>query len=185
MELRARQVGFMSTQKRENRSSSATNTGRRDFRCRWQPITGTQSASSGDLPTPSGIMRLLCASANGVTAPLLSILWSMWAWFHSSDRDQSPGTPFRTATNFLQSDRPLRQLVQPAFRAGRRGSPPFGVGCRAAFETLASPRSSFLFVPFPSGLERFHLSLPQFPAGYRRRAERYDGKRDMYFQHAA
>jgi hypothetical protein len=27
--------------------------------------------------------------------------------------------------------------------------------------------------------------LPQFPAGRRRRAERYDGKRDLHLQHAA
>jgi hypothetical protein len=185
MEVRARQVGFMSTQKRENRLSSATKTDRRAFRCRWQLMTGTKRTDSGDLPFPSGITCLFGADANGRTAPLLSILWSIWAWFRPSDEDQLPGTPLRMATNFLHSDRPLRQLVQPAFRADRRGSPPLWVGCRAALGTLASPRSSSRHIPFPSGLVRFHLSLPQFPAGYDRRTERYDGKRDMYFQHAA
>jgi len=191
MEARARQVGFMSTQKRESY---------------WQRMSCTERAGAWKYSSPAHIARFVCAVATGQTAPLLSILWSAWAWFHPSDvivspgtkrfhpsdADLSPGTP-RLATKFLQSDHLIRPLVRPVLKADRRGSPPLGAG-----RPQASPRSSLLpHIPFPSGLARLHRTLPQdpvgpqgpigpqAPAGYHRRAERYDGKRDMYFQHAA
>ncbi len=122
------------------------------------------------IPCPAPIARYVYALANGGTAPLVSIVWSMWAWL---------------ATKFLQSDQPIRQLVQPALKVNRRGSPPPGAGRRAAFGIPASPRSSLPPIPFPSGFAPLHQTLPQAPVGYRHRAERYDGKRDMYFLHAA
>ena len=160
----------MSTQKRENRWQRKT--------CTERTIEsgnpGDRSSSSGRsgraIPCPASIARNFSAIANGGTAPLTSIVWSLWAWL---------------ATKFLQSDQPIRQLVQPVLKANRRGSPPPGAGRRAALGIPASPRSSLPPIPFPSGFAPLHLPLPQAPVGYRHRAERYDGKRDMYFLHAA
>jgi hypothetical protein len=156
----ARQVGFMSTQKREDHSTPSTKIYRREIWSR-QHTDSTKRAS---------VARHACAAAKGRTASLLSILWSALAWL---------------ATKLLQTERPIRQLVQPSLSAERRGSPPPLVGSRASLSRQASPRSSIPRIPEPSGLARFRRSLPQFPADNYRRAERYDGKRDMYFQHAA
>ena len=161
MGCRARQVRFMSTQKRVNRS---------------QPIKCTNRAGVGCIPLPAAIARCVCAAANGRTAPLVSIFWSALVW---------------VATNFLHSDHHFRQLVRPVFQAGRRGSPPPPGRRRAVLGKLASPRSSIPHISYPAGFARIHPSFPegpfgpQAPAGQSRRAERYDGKRDMYFQHAA
>lgn len=146
----------MSTQKRVNRS---------------QQIKCTDCAGVGCFPLPVQIARYVCAAANGRTAPLMSILWSALAW---------------VATKFLHSDHHIRQLVRPVLKADRRGSPPSRARRRAALGKQASPRSSIPHIPYPSGFARIHRSLPpQAPDGYSRRAERYDGKRDMYFQYAA
>ena len=163
-------IGFMSTQKRENR---------------WQRQACTKRAGVWGHPLPAHSARNTRAMASGETAPLLSLFWVIWAWFHPIDEDLSLGAPERSATNFLRSDQPTRQLVQPDLEANRRGSPPFGTGSHAAFGTPASLRSSCPPIPFPSGLAPLPLPLPQAPVGYHHRAERYDGKRDMYFLHAA
>jgi len=170
MDTRARQVGFMSTQKRENRTTPATKTCRRGPRYHWQRVSCTERAGVRHYPRYAHVARFICAVAGGGTAPLSSILWSAWAWL---------------ATKFLQSDHLIRPLVRPGLMADRRGSPPPRAGRHAALGMQASPRSSLPHIPFPSGLARLHPPLPQAPAGDHRRAERYDGKRDMYFQHAA
>ena len=167
MDTRARQVRFMSTQKRENRWQRKSCTER-------MGVLGGQSWSRGRItrndPCPTHVARFVSVVANGQTAPLVSILWSAFAWL---------------ATKFLPSDHHLGQLVRPVLKADRRGSAPPRVPNRAALGTQASPRSSLPHIPYPSGSLRLHPTLPYAPAGYRRRAERYDGKRDMYFQHAA
>jgi hypothetical protein len=172
----------MSTQKRVNGTTPATKTRRRGPRYRSQPVRCTKREGVGCIPIPAHIARYVCAAANGRMAPLLSILWSALAW---------------AATKFLHSDHQFRQLVRPSPVADRRGLPPPRVRSRAAMGKQASPRSSIPHISYPSGLVSIHRTLPlgstgpldpvgpQAPAGYRRRAERYDGKRDMYFQHAA
>ena len=166
----------MSTQKRENGVTPATKTCRRGPRCRSQLIKSTDRAGVGCIPLPALIARYVCAAANGQTAPLVSILWSALAWM---------------ATEFLHSDHHIGQLVRPVLKADRRGSPPPRVRPRAALGKQASPRSSIPHIPYPSGFVSIHRTLPhgpsrpQAPNGFSRRAERYDGKRDMYFQHAA
>jgi hypothetical protein len=146
----------MSTQKRENR---------------WQRMSCTERAGGWVLPRPAHFARYVRSVASGGTAPLLSIFWSAWAWL---------------ATKFLQSDRPIRLLVQPVLKANHRGSPPpLGAGRRAALGTQASPRSSLPHIPFLSGFAHLYPTVPQAPDGLSRRAERYDGKRDLYFLNAA
>ena len=158
----ARQVGFMSTQKREDPSTPATTTSRRGS-WGWQHMSCTERA---------GVARHVCAAAKGQTAPLMSIFWSAVAWL---------------VTKFLQPDRPDRQLARPRLSAEHRGSPPPLVRSRVSLTKQASPRSSNPHIPDPSGPVRLRPPLPQFRAARHggRRTERYDGKRDMYFQHAA
>lgn len=165
----------MSTQKRESRYPKATFTCRQGPRFRWQRLICTERAGGwGTLLLPP-YSRYSCAGASGGTAPLFSTLWSVWVWL---------------ATKFLPADISIGQLVQPAFSAERTGSqPPFGA-CRPQFLHWArgasvSPRSSHPHIPFPSGPAFLHLTLPQAPAADQRRAERYDGKRDLYFLNAA
>jgi hypothetical protein len=172
----------MSTQKRVNGTTPAMKTRRRGSRYRSQPTRCTKREGVGCIPIPAHIAQYVCAAAKGRTAPLLSIVWSALAW---------------AATKFLHSDHHIRELVRPVLQADRGGSPPPRVRSRAAMGKQASPRSSIPHISYPSGLVRIHRILPQgsigqlvpigpqAPAGYRRRAERYDGKRDMYFQHAA
>ncbi len=161
-------IGFMSTQRRENR---------------WQRRSCTDRAgASGQARSASG-MRPCHAFASGVTAPP-----GAPACFDPSEEDLSPGAPEWWATNSLQTDHFLGQLVRsvcPGSQDIRRWTPPSGAGSRAVTGAVAAPRSSFLPISISSGLATFSRTLPQAPAGRRRWAERYDGKRDLHLQHAA
>jgi hypothetical protein len=165
----------MSTQKRENRYRPATETCRMGPRFRWHRLICTERAGGRGTIVPTPFARYSCAGSSGGTAPLLTAFWSFWV---------------RLATIFLHADKSNGQRVRPAFPAERTASPPplgasrpqFWHGARGA---SVSPRSSLPPIPFPSGPACLHLTLPQSPAAYQRRAERYDGKRDLYFLHAA
>ena len=165
----------MSTQKRENRYLPATETRRLRLRVRWQRLICTERAGGRGTIVPTPFARYSCAGGSGGTAPLLTAFWSLWV---------------RLATKFLRADISIGQLVQPAFSTERTVSPPPFGACRpqiwhGARGASVFPRSSHPPIPFPSGPTCLHLTLPQSPAAYKRRAERYDGKRDLYFLHAA
>ena len=99
-----------------------------------------------------------------------------------------PGFPAWLATKSLQSGYRIVQLVRFVQMVGqylRRGSPPFRAGRGAETGTPAIHGSSLPHIPSPSGLARLHPTLPRVPAGRRRWAERYDGKGNLYLQHAA
>jgi len=53
----------------------------------------------------------------------------------------------------------------------------------------AGPRATHRYssppISIPSGSAKIHPASPQAPADCCRRAERHDGKRDLYLQHAA
>jgi hypothetical protein len=88
----------------------------------------------------------------------------------------------------LQSDHSYLNIVTAAWNSQQdvnRESPPPGSGFSAATGTLTTRRSSLPFIPSPSGFADFHPALPLFPALNSCWTERYDGKRDLYFQHAA
>lgn len=140
-------IGFMSTQRRENR---------------WQRTSCTESAAALGQTIPALPARHCCADANGGTAPPVSPAW--------------------LATNSLQSDHRIVRLIRQDTHCG---SPPSRAGNRTASATPTSPGSSLPRIPFPSGFVRLHLTLPQAPAGLCRWTERYDGKRNLHFQHAA
>jgi hypothetical protein len=105
------------------------------------------------------------AAATVGTAPLEEALGLPKAWL---------------ATKSLQSDYLFAQLATFVEQDIRRGSPPIGTT-----NASADFRSSFPLAPLPSVLATVHPSLPNHPAGKCRWTERYDGKRDLYFQHAA
>ena len=195
MDLEPGRIGFMNTQRREDR---------------WQRITCTQRAGASPLSDRSWspgwlsddeisalIAQLSRAFAKVGTAPDWfhpsdeDLSPGAPDWFHPSDEDLSPGAPDWLATNSLQSDyRCLNLVISAGFvcfvcKDSRRSSPPPGNGMRAATGALTTHRSSLPFIPSPSGFVSIHPTLPQFPAGKRRWLERYDGKRDLYLQHAA
>ena len=89
------------------------------------------------------------------------------------------------ATNSLQLGHLNRQLVREDLRRRPHSPPPTWAARNATIGTPATRRSSLPLTPSPSVLERLHPSLPIIPAGKCRWTERYDGKRDLYFQHAA
>jgi len=162
----------MSTQKRENRSSQAAGCCR-GGRFRRQRMSCTERAEGRGGSIPHSLARFGCADAGGVTAPLLLILWSIGAWF---------------ATKFLQVDLPIGQRVRLVLTAERRVSPsPLGAHrpLLRGLGVTVFPRSSLPPIPSPSGPTCLHWTLPQAPAADQRRAERHDGKRDLYFLHAA
>ena len=97
----------------------------------------------------------------------------------------SPAFSAGLATNSLRSDHRNTQLVRLVGESVRCGWPPLGLSCR----TQAVP-SAFIKVilsahPFPPGLARLLRACLQLLAARGRRAERCDGKRNLYFQHAA
>jgi len=170
--------GFMSAQRRENRSTRATKIRRREARCRWQ-LKCTAGAGA-DAPTA----QQGCVSASGRTAPPGGP-----EGFHPGDTDQSQGEPARLATKSLRMDRRrsvrrFDRLVRIVGWEVRRGSPPFEAE-HSPLEAIPTPGIARLSPP-PNFLpSRLNPPLPEIPAGQRRWAERYDGKRDLYFLHAA
>ena len=135
---------------------------------RWQRTSCTGSAGAPEQVCSAPDARQVRAYANDGTAP--------------------PGISVRLATNSLQSDYRSNRIVRLVrfFSLDiRRGSPPPGAGNRTDTGSPATHGSPPPPIPFPSGFARIHPALPQIPAGIRRWAERYDGKRDLYLQHAA
>jgi len=82
----------MSTQKRVSRSPRATGCCR-EARFRRQRMSCTERAGGRGSLAPPSIARFGCAVVGGLTASLLSILWSIRAWFLPSDEHLSPGAP--------------------------------------------------------------------------------------------
>ena len=127
-------------------------TQRRDSRWRRTSCTG-RTEESGEA-IPGFIARQYCKDASGGTAP--------------------PGFPEWLATNSLQMGYRSVQLVQFVLLVWlvrfvqiepRHGSPPFGAESGAGTGTPAIYGSSLPHIPSPSGLARFHPTLPRVPAG--------------------
>ena len=107
------------------------------------------------------------------------------AWFHNGhagswlhglerhfERVSASGLPHQRSSS--------GKLVWPARQETRSGSPPPRTLSRTV--NLRSFNPAF---PAPAVFLRLHPSSPLIPARFFCRAERYDGKRDLYFQHAA
>ena len=119
--------------------------------------------SSGDR-FPGSPARNLPAFAAGRTAP--------------------PGTlPALEATNSLPPDHRKQQPVRLVFFDVRMGSPPLGKASTWRPKLERPPGDP----PIHSSADRArsYLTLPGVPAALSCRTERYDGKRNLYLQHAA
>jgi hypothetical protein len=91
--------------------------------------------------------------------------------------------PAMAATNSLSSDYRNQQLVRLVLFGVRPGSPP----SRQAAGRKQLPPFPFGYPPIHSYADRArsHPTLPRITAAMSCRKERYDGKRDLHFQHAA
>ena len=127
---------------------------------------------------PSQVARYVWAFAGDVTAPFMSMILSAWSW---------------AATKFLHKDQPYRRFVQPEFAVELPGSPPpLRASGRLLRRHLARQLTALGVpespgrpaIPLSSGFAPSRRTLPYVPA-HICRAERHDGKRDLYFQHAA
>lgn len=160
-------IGFtMSTQRRASRAISAISTDRAEIR------------------------RL--------TAPLMSIIWLAWAWLSTpatktcrrgprlracDEPSQSADTDWK-ATNSLLSDHDNETFASQ--NNPLKSAPPGWVRSGSSLGLRVSHRSSLSYVPnLLPDRAHLHTTLPIAPAGEVRWAERHDGKRDLYFQHAA
>jgi hypothetical protein len=119
-----------------------------------------------------------------LTAPLMSILWLAWVWLCDRDGQSQSAVADRKATNSLLPDHDNETL---ATWDGDTGSaPPGRTGVGSGSGLRVSHRSSLKYVPNLLPIRaQLPITLPIAPAGEVRWAERHDGKRDLYFQHAA
>jgi hypothetical protein len=184
-------IGFMSTQKRESRAS-ATNSGRADLRGRQSHRTSPERARGRHLTGSSKAARFVGGFAGGLTASFISVFGQMWAWLLFVG-NHKPLETSELATKFLHKDQPLRHCAQPHFAVELPGSPPSLQACGprlrehsarqlAALGRPASPGHPA--IPRPSEFATSPLTLPHAPVDPLR-AERQDGKRDLYLLYAA
>lgn len=94
-----------------------------------------------------------------------------------------PDSTAKLATNSLPEDYLPKQLVRQQLR--RCGAPPGSGGLRTASRTPAARRSSLSRFSTLSRLASHPSCWPQAPVIPIRRAERYDGKGNLHFIHAA
>lgn len=161
----------MSTQRRENRWQRLSCAHRAEASSVLSDVYSSLGVGILEPVSATPRTRLGRAVASGGTAPLLSTVWLALAWL---------------ATNSLLSDLRTRVLNRLSKLGLPYGLPPVTrAGRRAITNTSAERSLSFPHIPNLPGLTRVYPTLPQAPAGRRRWAERYDGKRDMYFQYAA
>jgi hypothetical protein len=170
-------LGSMSTQRRANRTTPAIKNDRAGIRCRWFRGRGGRTGIS--IPET----RTGCALASSVTAPLMSIFWLAWIWLHTSDVMSQEATTDRVATNSLYSD--IRFATFTGLGCHSSSPPLDGAGERRLSVPRGTHRSSLPRIPSLPVRSHLRRPLPQAPAGEVRWAERHDGKRDLYFQHAA
>jgi hypothetical protein len=196
----------MSTQRRANRTTPAIETDRADIRRRWFRGCGERAGISVSAARTGSVLASVIippqrlrpvAGDPGITAPLMSIIWLAWAWFSTpatrarrrgprelrSCDERSQASTFRVATNSLLSDHCFETF---AGLESLSGSPPRdGEGEQRLSVPQATRRPSLPHIPVLPVCTNLHPTLPKAPAGEVRWAERHDGKRDLYFQHAA
>jgi hypothetical protein len=161
MDLEPGRIGFMSTQRRESHSAPTTEDCWEGAMRDWRRLSDTACAENREQLEVARTALQSSSSAKDRTAP-------HWE-----------------ATNSLQLDSCISRYFELVAPAIRRGPPPVWEAGYTVTGLTASRRSSLPLYPHPPVLENIHPALPQFPAADRSRTERYDGKRDLHFQHAA
>ena len=147
----------MSTQRRDGRWAPTTEIGRRSMR------HGSRLARCQDLQNRANRFEQ-------TNAALLT--WSFPAYASG----QTAHLPAIAVRNTLQQDTRNQHPV----RSFCPGSPPVR---QAA--TLSPFLDAYPPIPSPAVFARVHPTLPHVPAAFSCRTERYDGKGNLYFKHAA
>ena len=169
-------LGSMSTQRRANRATASIEVDRLSVWKGW--VRGCLERAGISISAA----RTGSALASYITAPPMSIIWLAWAWLRGCGEGSHAPT-FRVATKSLCSDYCFETFAE---LGSLSGSPPRdGAGGRRWSVPQATHRPSLPHIPFLPVRTRLRPTLPQAPAGAVRWAERHDGKRDLYFQHAA
>ena len=150
-------IGIMSTQRRDGRSAPTTDIGCRSTR------HGSRLAQGTDLANRANRLGL---------ANTVSPTWNIPA--NASGDISAMATPstLRQDTRNQQSVRFLCSGSPPIWQAAAHG--PF-------FDRLIG----YPPIPFPAVFARVHRTLPHVPVAIGCRTERYDGKGNLYIQHAA
>jgi hypothetical protein len=156
-------IGFMSTQRRENRPTQVTESHRGGpfrrqslYRTTDRKERANGSAKDGQIP----VARFGDSNAGGTTAADTR-----------SHKLSAIGSPQYSTGSACSFNHVPRIALLTAWRRMHQAVP------------FASPGYSEYFSP--SLPARLHPILPRVTAAYRCRTERYDGKRDLYIQHAA
>jgi hypothetical protein len=166
----------MSTQRRANRAAASIEVDRLGVWYGWIRGCMERAGTSVSVARTGGLLTSL------ITAPLMPIIRLALAWLRTCDEGSRVAT-FRVATNSLYQDYCFETF---AGLGSLSGSPPRdGAGGRRLSVPQATHRPSLPHIPFLPVRTHLHPTLPQAPAGEVRWAERHDGKRDLYFQHAA
>jgi len=175
----------MSTQRREDRAAPTT--------IRWQErrshmrlasCADRAGSSENEFPTsqarsfPANVARQTARPVN--TAPYQT---QQLAPQEAPQQQWIAGLPWMTATDSLRSNHLNQQHARPIQLDIRFGSSPLRQP--AARRPLRQLPSGVPPIPFPAVSARLHRTLPRVPAALCRWTERYDGKRDLHFQHAA
>ena len=126
--------------------------------------------------------RRTCAERAEVRSWLLLVTVQRPARAGASGGTAPPENTARWVTNSLHTDYRLEQRV---WQIVRHNAPPFRAGGLATPGQKALRRLSLSHIPTPPGLASFHSASPQAPAAQNRRAERYDGKGNLYLLNAA
>jgi hypothetical protein len=167
---RAWQVWMMSTQRREKRSTLATIIRRMGLWIRsLSPAAPAQRAECRERS------RMSSQSARSEA---------------ELDPDASFGRrfPADSAAATAASSRSTANSVQTEISDQQRNGKEPGGNRRRQLSAFRPPLQRSLGYPplqFPAFRAIVHLPLPRDPEATCRRTERYDGKRDMYFQYAA
>jgi hypothetical protein len=161
-------IGFMSTQRRNGRSVPPTDTGR------WKLRHGSRLAHDQDRANRahrSGHAKARQANAvplswnfpayvfQQAVWPVFSLAMAVRAALRQDDRNQ------QRVRHLCPALPPLRQA--------------------AAHRPILDRRTGYPPTHFPAVFALLHSTLPQGPAAFCCRTERYDGKRNLHFQHAA
>ena len=154
----------MSTQRRDGRWAPTTETGRRSMR------RGSRLARCKEVQNRAN--RLGQANAALLT-------WSFPAYASGRVICLAAHLPTIAAPSTLQQDTRNQQPV----RSLCLSSPP--VRQAAALETFFDRLFGYPPIPSPAVFARVHPTSPHVPAAFGCRTERYDGKGNLYFKHAA
>ena len=154
-------IGFMSTQRRDDRGTRRAETGPGEAGSAWRLQSCMDRTGSCGERLFASRARNLARIAAGETAPLARL-------------------PMYEAKKFLRSDPRKQQRFVRLFRIGPPPREPAAMPKPFVDRSSGDPP---LLSPIHGA--RLHRTLPRVPAALSCRTERYDDKGNLYLQHAA